>query len=53
MEQRRLGAQGLVVSAMGLGCMTADDLTAIDAAAPAGVAAGERYPAGGMARVNL
>jgi len=33
--------------------LTADDLAAIDAAAPAGVAAGERYPAAGMARVNL
>jgi aryl-alcohol dehydrogenase-like predicted oxidoreductase len=33
--------------------LTANDLAAIDAAAPAGVAAGERYPAGGMARVNL
>lgn len=33
--------------------LTPDDLAAIDAAAPAGVAAGERYPAAGMARVNL
>jgi aryl-alcohol dehydrogenase-like predicted oxidoreductase len=33
--------------------LTPDDLGAIDAAAPAGVAAGERYPAAGMARVNL
>jgi aryl-alcohol dehydrogenase-like predicted oxidoreductase len=33
--------------------LTSDDLGAIDAAAPAGVAAGERYPAAGMARVNL
>ena len=33
--------------------LTADDLAAIDAAAPAGVAAGDRYPAAGMARVSL
>jgi aryl-alcohol dehydrogenase-like predicted oxidoreductase len=33
--------------------LTGDDLAAIDAAAPVGVAAGERYPTGGMARVNL
>jgi aryl-alcohol dehydrogenase-like predicted oxidoreductase len=33
--------------------LSPDDLEAIDAAAPAGVAAGERYPAAGMARVNL
>jgi aryl-alcohol dehydrogenase-like predicted oxidoreductase len=33
--------------------LTADDLAAIDAVAPAGVAAGEPYPAAGMARVNL
>jgi aryl-alcohol dehydrogenase-like predicted oxidoreductase len=33
--------------------LTAGDLAALDAAAPVGVAAGERYPAGGMARVNL
>jgi aryl-alcohol dehydrogenase-like predicted oxidoreductase len=33
--------------------LTDEDLAAVDAAAPAGVAAGERYPAAGMARVNL
>ena len=33
--------------------LTPDDLAAIDAVAPAGVAAGERYPAAGMARVSL
>jgi aryl-alcohol dehydrogenase-like predicted oxidoreductase len=33
--------------------LTPEDLGSIDAAAPAGVAAGERYPAAGMARVNL
>jgi aryl-alcohol dehydrogenase-like predicted oxidoreductase len=33
--------------------LTGDDVAAIDAAAPVGVAAGERYPTGGMARVNL
>lgn len=33
--------------------LTNDDLAAIDAAAPAGVAVGERYPAAGMARVNI
>jgi len=33
--------------------LTEEDLAAVDAAAPAGVAAGERYPAAGMARVNL
>jgi aryl-alcohol dehydrogenase-like predicted oxidoreductase len=32
--------------------LSPDDLAAIDAAAPAGVAAGERYPAASMATVN-
>jgi aryl-alcohol dehydrogenase-like predicted oxidoreductase len=33
--------------------LTADDLASIDAVAPKGVAAGERYPAEHMARVNV
>jgi aryl-alcohol dehydrogenase-like predicted oxidoreductase len=33
--------------------LTADELTAIDDAAPAGVAAGDRYPPAAMVRVNL
>ncbi len=33
--------------------LTADDLAALDAAAPVGVTAGERYPEAGMAQVHL
>lgn len=33
--------------------LTPDELTALDQAAPVGVAAGDRYPAAGMAQVNL
>ncbi len=33
--------------------LTPDDLRRIDEMAPKGVAAGERYPAAGMQRVNL
>ena len=33
--------------------LTADDLAALDAAAPVGVTAGDRYPAEGMAQVHL
>ena len=33
--------------------LTADDLAALDAAAPVGVAAGDRYPEAGMAQVHL
>ena len=33
--------------------LTAEDLTALDAAFPPGAASGDRYPPDGMARVNL
>jgi diketogulonate reductase-like aldo/keto reductase len=80
MDQRRLGSQGLTVSALGLGCMgmsdfyvgrddagsvatihralelgvrLADgDLAAVGELAPQGVAAGTRYPEGGMRTID-
>ena len=42
MEPRRLGTQGLTVSAAGV-VLTREDLQRIDEAAPKGAASGERY----------